>query len=113
MKIKKIKGSKFCGDELILVETKGNEPITLYRLFLLINQFAFNESKRYPHYLPNLLFENFMMEAIKHGKEGTNFLDNKNDWILKQVLNKVYPIEGEKKFFLYKQSRINDFGVKE
>jgi len=111
MKITSTNGKYFNGDKLFFVETKGAEPITLYRLFLLINQLAINESKRFKNFLPSLLFEDFMMEAIKHGKEGTSFLDSKNDWILKQVLEKCYPKEGEKKFNLYKQSRIEDFGV--
>jgi hypothetical protein len=113
MKIKKVNGSKFNGDNLYLVETKGEEPITIYRLFLLINQIALNESKRYKKYLPSLLFENFMQEAIWCGKMGIDFLNNKNDELLKGILIRCYPREGKYKFNLYKQSRINDFGVKD
>ena len=113
MKITSVKGKYHENDKIYLVETNGAEPITLYRLFLLVNQIAVNESKRYKSFLPSLLFENFMMEAIKHGKEGTNFLDNKNDYILKQVLKECYPKEGEKKFNLYKQSMLEDFDINE
>lgn len=113
MLIKQIKGKKFNGDKLILVETKGEEPITLYRLFLLVNQFALNESKRYKQFLPSLLFQDFILDAIKHGKEGTDFLDYKNDWIVKEIFKIAYPKTYETKFNSYKQTRINDFGIKE
>ena len=116
MNIDWVKGQLFDGDKLIRIETKDKEAISIYKLLILINQFALNESRRYKDFLPSLFFEDAVSDMIKWGKEGVDFLEEDNYHYLKDLSNRVYPTKKDyliNKFKQAKLSTFSDFKVKD
>jgi len=107
MKIKITKGRQFEGDRLILIETKGEEAFNLARWYLLTNQLSFNEANKYEKALKYgnpLWFEDATKEMVAFGKQGIDFLDDKNEDELKKFCNKW-----GLNFDMVKQTKLNDF----
>jgi hypothetical protein len=78
-------GRLFDGDRKLFIETKGNEAFTLFKLIQIINQIAYNESRRYERLLKRggtLYFEEAVKEAIVLGKNSIDFTSEKNIKIL-------------------------------
>lgn len=107
MKIRIKKGKQFEGDKLFLIESKGSEAFNLSRWYLLTNQLALNEANKYERALLiglPLFFEEATKEMIIFGKQGIDFLDDKNEDILKKFCERW-----ELKFDIVKQIKLKDF----
>ena len=110
MKITFVKGKKNKGDDkLFFIETKGEETFSHARLLILINQLAINEWKIYVgegwiNKGKDFLLPLAVNDAIEKGKEGIDFLDDKNEKIIEEFCK-----EHHLRFNKFKQSKLNDF----
>jgi hypothetical protein len=109
MKITFSKGKLWNDDKLFFIETKGEEPFTLYRLLLLVNQLSLNEYGRYKEKgfgergLP-FFFEESLLSVIDLGKRGTDLIEDKNNDISEELC-KRYGLNFNK----WKQTKLQDF----
>lgn len=94
MKINYTKGSKGSKDRKIWVETSkqndNGEPITIFRLGLLVNQLAINERKihnldwsRFPFY-----FRDFIDKTMKDATEGIDWAEPENEEHIEEICSK-------------------------
>jgi hypothetical protein len=111
MKITFKDGNKTAGDKLFFIESNGKEAFNHARLMILLNQLAINEYKIYTQNGwdkkgKDFLFPIAILDAIEQGKNGTDFLDDKNENALMRYCNRNYL-----KFSKFKQSKLGDFGI--
>ena len=113
MKIRYKKGRKCDGDRIFSIETNGEEVFTHARLMILINALAKNEyliykNGKWDERGMDFLYEFALQDAIKLGKKGITFIDEKNPEkpILKEFCkrNKLM-----KNFEIFKQTILNEF----
>ena len=109
MKIKFKKGNKADGDKLFFIETKGEEAFHHGRLLTLINQLAINEwliykAGKWDDKGKDFLFPLAVDDAIEKGKQGIDFLDDKNEKIVYDFC-KYHHL----KFNKFKQTKLEDF----
>jgi hypothetical protein len=116
MKIRHTQGNKCKGDRIYSIETKGKEIFSHAHIMVLINALAKNESLIYKDMGLEetnrpFFFEEAVKEAIRLGKNGHSFIDDKDTKAQQEFCKKYYlPKNYYEKF---KQTLINDFGKEE
>jgi len=89
MKINYENGEYFSGDRKILIKTdrevnEGGEPITIFKLALLINQLGINELKRKNNTnMKRFLYRDFLLGVLDQTKRGIDWAEpiNQNEVI--------------------------------
>jgi len=82
LEIEWTRGSKGKEDRIYLITTKEKEPITIFKLALLVNQLAVNEisTKSWLDLGKEpLYFEEFIDAAIRDAKNGIDWAEPKNE----------------------------------
>jgi len=112
MIIKKVKGTKGLNDFKFLFTTKEDEPITLFKVFELINQLGINEWNLFKERkYKSFFFVEAINELLGMVKNGVDWSDvNSLDYI-KDFCKRYNLCEENVEFQLKKIIKLGDFGL--